>query len=76
MIKAFTDIRSFITVVTISLLAYCVIWQVPIPEFLKEIVTVVVSFFLGVQSEKLGRGKTKTTENEGSSDNNEQSVQK
>lgn len=55
--KAWSDIRSFITVVTMLLLAYCVIARIPIPEYLKEIVTIVVSFFLGVQSEKLGRVK-------------------
>ena len=47
--KAWTDLKSFITVAVILLFAYCVIRQINIPEELKIITTTVVSFFLGTK---------------------------
>lgn len=47
--KAWTDLKSFITVAVILLFAYCVLRQIPIPEELKIITTTVVSFFLGTK---------------------------
>lgn len=47
MIKAWTDLKSFITVAVMVLFAYCVLRQIPIPEELKSITLMVVSFFLG-----------------------------
>lgn len=45
--KALTDLKSFITVVTMLLFAYCIIRQIPIDETLKMILSTVVGFFLG-----------------------------
>ena len=45
--KAWSDLKSFITVVVLGLFAYCVIRQIPINEELKQITIMVVSFFLG-----------------------------
>lgn len=50
--KALTEIKSFITVVTMILFAYCIMRQLPVPTELQTIVTTVVGFFLGSQSEK------------------------
>lgn len=50
--KAWTDLKSFITVVTMALFSYCVILRTPIPEELKSITLMVVSFFLGTQTKK------------------------
>ena len=50
--KAWTDLKSFITVAVISLFAYCVIWQIEIPEELKSITLMTVSFFLGSKANK------------------------
>ena len=50
--KAWTDLKSFITVVTMFLFAYCIIRQVPIDDTLKSILATVVGFFLGTQSIK------------------------
>lgn len=45
--KAWDDLKSFITVAVMFLFAYCVIRQIPIPEELKSITLMTVSFFLG-----------------------------
>lgn len=45
--KAWTDLKSFITVVVMLLLAYCVVRQLPIPAELQNILATVVGFFLG-----------------------------
>jgi len=50
--KAWNDLKSFITVVTMFLFAYCVIRQIPIDDTLKSILATVVGFFLGSQSMK------------------------
>lgn len=50
--KAWTDLKSFITVAVIFLFAYCVIRQISIPEELKSITLMVVSFFLGSKASK------------------------
>lgn len=48
--KAWSDLKSFITVTVMFLFAYCVVFNLPIPEELKIITTSVVSFFLGSKS--------------------------
>lgn len=45
--KAWSDLKSFITVIVMGLFAYCIVRQIPIPEELKQITIMVVSFFLG-----------------------------
>lgn len=50
--KAWTDIKSFITVTVLLLFSYCVIRQISIPEELKLITTSIVSFFLGSNVKK------------------------
>lgn len=45
--KAWSDLKSFITVVTMLLFAYCIVRQVPIDETLKTTLATVVGFFLG-----------------------------
>lgn len=50
--KAWTDLKSFITVVTMVLFAYCIILQIPIDDTLKSILATVVGFFLGTQTVK------------------------
>lgn len=50
--KAWTDLKSFITVIIMLLLAYCVILRIDIPAELKEITLMVVSFFLGSKANK------------------------
>jgi len=45
--KAWNDLKSFITVVTMLLFAYCVIMQLPIPNELQNVLATVVGFFLG-----------------------------
>ena len=52
--KAWSDIKSFITVATFILFAYCVILQLEIPQELQTVLTTVVGFFLGAQSVKNG----------------------
>lgn len=47
--KAWDDLKSFITVVTMFLFAYCVIMQVPIDETLRSTLSIVVGFFLGTK---------------------------
>lgn len=52
--KAWTDLKSFITVVTILLFAYCIIFKLPIDDTLKSLLSTVVGFFLGTKSKKEG----------------------
>lgn len=52
MFKMFTDLKSFITVVTMLLFAYCIIAKVPLDETLKAVVMTVVGFFLGSKVSK------------------------
>lgn len=51
--KAWTDLKSFITVVIISLFAYCVIIQIPIPPELQNALSTVIGFFLGSKVNKI-----------------------
>lgn len=55
--KAWTDIKSFITVATFLLFGYCIILQLPIPAELQTVLTTVVGFFLGSQAEKNKKGE-------------------
>ena len=50
--KAWSDLKSFITVVTFALFAYCIIRQLPIPNELQNVLSTVVGFFLGSKVEK------------------------
>lgn len=52
--KAWTDLKSFITVVTMLLFAYCVVRRIPIDETLKTTLATVVGFFLGSKIYKDG----------------------
>lgn len=45
--KAWTDLKSFITVITMLLFAYCIIRRIPLDETLKTTLATVVGFFLG-----------------------------
>lgn len=45
--KAWTDLKSFITVSIILLFGYCVVLQIQIPEELKSALSIVIGFFLG-----------------------------
>lgn len=53
--KAWSDLKSFITVITMFLFAYCIIRQIPIDDTLKSILATVVGFFLGTQASKLNK---------------------
>lgn len=55
--KAWTDIKSFITVATFLLFAYCIVLQLTIPAELQTVLTTVVGFFLGTQAEKSKKGE-------------------
>ena len=55
--KAWTDIKSFITVATFLLFGYCITLQLPIPAELQTVLTTVVGFFLGTQAEKNKKGE-------------------
>lgn len=55
--KAWSDIKSFITVATFILFAYCVVLQLEIPQELQTVLTTVVGFFLGAQSVKVNGGE-------------------
>lgn len=55
--KAWSDLKSFITVTVMFLFAYCVIFNLSIPEELKIITTSVVSFFLGSKSNNKKEGE-------------------
>ena len=50
--KAWTDLKSFITVVTMLLFAYCIIARIPIPNELQTTLSIVVGFFLGSKINK------------------------
>lgn len=50
--KCWDDLKSFITVVTMLLFAYCVVLRLDIPQELQTVLTTVVGFFLGAQSSK------------------------
>ena len=50
--KAWSDLKSFITVVILFLFAYCIIRQIPIDETLKSSLGTVLGFFLGAQAAK------------------------
>ena len=50
--KAWSDLKSFITVVTMLLFAYCIVRQLSIPSELQNVVSVVVGFFLGSRIER------------------------
>lgn len=50
--KAWDDLKSFITVIVMCLFSYCIIRQITIPEELKSITLMVVSFFLGTKVPK------------------------
>ena len=52
--KAWDDLKSFITVITMLLFAYCVVRQIPIPNELQNTLSVVVGFFLGSKINKEG----------------------
>jgi len=52
--KAWSDLKSFITVITMLLFGYCILRQLPIPEELKSTVNIVVGFFLGSKINKEG----------------------
>lgn len=59
--KAWSDLKSFITVITMLLFAYCIIMRIPIPDELQHIVSMVVGVFLG---SKINNIKTQEVENE------------
>lgn len=52
--KAWTDLKSFITVITMLLFAYCIVFKIDVPETLKTIVMTVIGFFLGSKINKEG----------------------
>lgn len=52
--KAWTDLKSFITVITMILFSYCVIRQIPIPNELQNVLATVIGFFLGSKTSKGG----------------------
>lgn len=64
--KAWTDLKSFITVVTMSLFAYCIIMRISIPDELQHIVSMVVGIFLGTKintdTSKIEEAETETEE--------------
>lgn len=45
--KAWDDLKSFITVMTMLLFAYCIVIEKPIDETLKTALMTVIGFFLG-----------------------------
>ena len=55
--KAWDELKSFITVVTMLLFAYCVIRQIPIPNELQNVLATVVGFFLGSKINKEDNAK-------------------
>lgn len=52
--KAWSDLKSFITVAIIFLFGYCIVFRLPIPEELKSALNVVLGFFLGSKVYKEG----------------------
>lgn len=59
--KAWSDLKSFITVITMILFGYCIIMRIPIPDELQHTLSIVVGFFLG---SKINNTKTQEVENE------------
>lgn len=59
--QAWSDLKSFITVITMLLFAYCILRRLEIPTELQNVVSVVVGFFLGSKVEK---GNTNNDEKE------------
>lgn len=51
--KAWSDLKSFITVAIILLFAYCIMRQLSVPEELKSALNVVLGFFLGSKINKV-----------------------
>lgn len=45
--KALTDLKSFITVVTMLLFGFCIVTNKAIPDELQNVLATVVGFFLG-----------------------------
>lgn len=45
--KAWTDLKSFVTVAILLLFGYCIIRQLTIPEELKSALNFVLGYFLG-----------------------------
>ena len=52
--KCWSDLKSFITVVTMLLFAYCIVRQIQIPSELQNVLTTVIGFFLGSKINKEG----------------------
>lgn len=52
--KAWTDLKSFLTVAIIFLFGYCVVLQMQVPEELKSALNIVLGFFLGSKIPKEG----------------------
>ena len=50
--KCWDDIKSFITVITMLLFAYCIVVKSSVPQELQSGVVTVIGFFLGAQSVK------------------------
>ena len=50
--KAWTDMKSFITVTIMLLFAYCIVFRLPIDETLKQAIDFVLGCFLGSKIEK------------------------
>lgn len=50
--KAWTDMKSFITVTIMLLFAYCIVFRLSIDETLKQAIGFVLGFFLGSKIEK------------------------
>ena len=50
--KAWTDLKSFITVVVMLLFAYCILLKIQVPEELKSCLNIVIGFFLGSKIKK------------------------
>lgn len=45
--KAWSDMKSFVTVMIMFLFAYCVVFRLPIDETLKQAIGFVLGMFLG-----------------------------
>ena len=52
--KCWSDLKSFITVVTMLLFAYCIVRQIQVPSELQNVLTTVIGFFLGSKINKEG----------------------
>lgn len=62
--KAWSDLKSFITVVTMLLFAYCIIMRITIPDELQHIVSMVVGVFLGSKINTISKNQEIETETE------------